>query len=33
MSIKILEYYIVLCLEKGIKPTWKGLKEFNLKNK
>lgn len=33
MALKILEYYIILCLEKGIEPTWQGLREFRDMNK
>lgn len=33
MSFKMFEYYVILCLEKGIEPNWQGLKEFRNKNK
>nr|DAV02180.1 MAG TPA: hypothetical protein [Caudoviricetes sp.] len=33
MSFKMFEYYVILSLEKGIEPTWNGLKEFRNKNK
>ncbi|MDQ0462192.1 hypothetical protein QOZ91_003778 [Clostridium sardiniense] len=33
MKLKILEYYIILCLEKGIEPTWKELRKFQLNNR
>lgn len=33
MSFKMFEYYVILCLEKGSKPSWQGLKEFRNKNK
>lgn len=33
MSFKMFEYYVILCLEKGIEPNWQGLREFRNKNK
>ena len=33
MSFKMFEYYVILCLEKGIEPNWNGLKEFRSRNK
>ena len=33
MPFKLFEYYVILCLEKGIEPNWQGLKEFRNKNK
>lgn len=28
MELKILECYIISCYERGIAPSWQGLKEF-----